>query len=77
VQVIDSDTSVFSPLNMICALRRNEIVAIQLDRSPGGAAEQKDNSADARTETPSNAAAIAAAPSVRAVGGLWATEGRT
>jgi KDO2-lipid IV(A) lauroyltransferase len=35
VQVIYSDTSVFSSLNMIRALRRNEIVAIQLDRSPG------------------------------------------
>lgn len=39
VQVIYSDTSVFSALNMIRALRQNEIVAIQLDRmlSLGGA----------------------------------------
>ena len=35
VQVIYSDTSVFSSLNMIRALRRNEIVAIQLDRPLG------------------------------------------
>jgi Kdo2-lipid IVA lauroyltransferase/acyltransferase len=35
VQVIYSDTSVLSSLNMIRALRRNEIVAIQLDRSQG------------------------------------------
>ena len=35
VRVIYSDTSVLSSLNMIRALRRNEIVAIQLDRSPG------------------------------------------
>ena len=35
VRVIYSDTSVFSSLNMIRALRRNEVVAIQLDRSPG------------------------------------------
>jgi len=34
VHVIYSDTSVFSALNMIRALRRNEVVAIQLDRSP-------------------------------------------
>ena len=33
VRVIYSDTSVFSSLNMIRALQRNEIVAIQLDRS--------------------------------------------
>jgi lauroyl/myristoyl acyltransferase len=33
VHVIYSDTSVFSSLNMIRALRRNEVVAIQLDRS--------------------------------------------
>jgi lauroyl/myristoyl acyltransferase len=32
VRVIYSDTSVFSALNMIRALRQNEIVAIQLDR---------------------------------------------
>ena len=32
VQVIYSDSSVFSSLNMIRALRRNEVVAIQLDR---------------------------------------------
>jgi lauroyl/myristoyl acyltransferase len=38
VRVIFSDTSVFSSLNMIRALRQNEIVAIQLDRmlGPGG-----------------------------------------
>lgn len=35
VRVIYSDTSVFSALNMIRALRANEIVAIQLDRTPG------------------------------------------
>ncbi len=35
VRVILSDTSVFSSLNMIRALRRNEIVAIQLDRMLG------------------------------------------
>jgi lauroyl/myristoyl acyltransferase len=35
VRVIYSDSSVFSSLNMIRALRRNEIVAIQLDRSLG------------------------------------------
>jgi KDO2-lipid IV(A) lauroyltransferase len=35
VRVIYSDTSVFSSLNMIRALRRNEIVALQLDRSLG------------------------------------------
>jgi lauroyl/myristoyl acyltransferase len=35
VRVIYSDTSVFSSLNMIRALQRNEIVAIQLDRSLG------------------------------------------
>jgi lauroyl/myristoyl acyltransferase len=35
VQVIYSDTSVLSSLNMIRALRRNEVVAIQLDRSLG------------------------------------------
>ena len=33
VQVIYSDSSVFSSLNMVQALRRNEVVAIQLDRS--------------------------------------------
>jgi KDO2-lipid IV(A) lauroyltransferase len=32
VQVIYSDSSVFSSLNMVRALRRNEVVAIQLDR---------------------------------------------
>jgi len=35
VRVIYSDTSVLSSLNMIRALRRNEIVAFQLDRSLG------------------------------------------
>jgi KDO2-lipid IV(A) lauroyltransferase len=35
VRVIYSDTSVFSSFNMIRALRNNEIVAIQLDRSVG------------------------------------------
>jgi KDO2-lipid IV(A) lauroyltransferase len=35
VRVIYSDTSVFSALNMIRALRDNEIVAIQLDRTLG------------------------------------------
>src|SRR5262249_59283063 len=35
VHVIYSDTSVFSSLNMIRALRRNEIVAMQLDRPLG------------------------------------------
>jgi lauroyl/myristoyl acyltransferase len=35
VRVIYSDTSVFSSLNMIRALQRNEIVAIQLDRALG------------------------------------------
>lgn len=35
VRVIYSDTSVFSSLNMIRALQRNEVVAIQLDRSLG------------------------------------------
>ena len=35
VRVIYSDTSVFSSLNMIRALRRNEVVAIQLDRPLG------------------------------------------
>lgn len=34
VRVIYSDSSVLSSLNMIGALRRNEIVAMQLDRSP-------------------------------------------
>jgi lauroyl/myristoyl acyltransferase len=33
VRVIYSDSSAFSSLNMIRALRRNEVVAIQLDRS--------------------------------------------
>jgi phosphatidylinositol dimannoside acyltransferase len=39
VRVIYSDSSVFSSLNMIRALRQNELVAIQLDRmlGPGGA----------------------------------------
>jgi lauroyl/myristoyl acyltransferase len=39
VRVLFSDSSVFSSLNMIRALRQNEIVAIQLDRmlGPGGA----------------------------------------
>ena len=35
VRVIYSDSSVFSSLNMIRALRRNEIVAMQLDRLMG------------------------------------------
>jgi len=35
VRVIYSDSSVFSSLNMIAALRRNEIVALQLDRTVG------------------------------------------
>ncbi len=35
VRVIYSDSSVFSSLNMIRALQRNEIIAIQLDRSLG------------------------------------------
>jgi lauroyl/myristoyl acyltransferase len=35
VRVIYSDTSVFSALNMIRALRANEVVAIQLDRTLG------------------------------------------
>ena len=35
VRVIYSDTSVFSSFNMIRALRRNEVVAIQLDRPVG------------------------------------------
>jgi lauroyl/myristoyl acyltransferase len=35
VHVLYSDTSVFSSLNMIRALQRNEIVAIQLDRALG------------------------------------------
>jgi KDO2-lipid IV(A) lauroyltransferase len=39
VRVLYSDSSVFSSLNMIRALRQNEIVALQLDRmsGPGGA----------------------------------------
>jgi len=39
VRVIYSDSSVFSSLNMIHALRQNEVVAMQLDRmvGPGGA----------------------------------------
>lgn len=39
VRVIYSDSSVFSSLNMIHALRENEVVAMQLDRmlGPGGA----------------------------------------
>ena len=35
VRVIYSDSSVFSSLNMIRALRNNEIIAIQLDRAEG------------------------------------------
>ncbi|HVM97605.1 MAG TPA: lysophospholipid acyltransferase family protein [Candidatus Acidoferrales bacterium] len=35
VRVIYADSSVFSSLNMIRALRNNEIVALQLDRSAG------------------------------------------
>ncbi|MGH7898828.1 MAG: lysophospholipid acyltransferase family protein [Candidatus Binatia bacterium] len=35
MKVIFSDSSVFSAFNMIRALRRNEILAIQLDRAPG------------------------------------------
>jgi KDO2-lipid IV(A) lauroyltransferase len=35
VRVLYSDSSVFSSLNMIHALRQNEIVALQLDRSSG------------------------------------------
>ena len=35
VRIIYSDSSVFSSLNMIRALQRNEVVAIQLDRSAG------------------------------------------
>jgi lauroyl/myristoyl acyltransferase len=35
VQVIFSDSSVFSAFNMIRALRRNEILAIQIDRGNG------------------------------------------
>lgn len=35
VRVIYSDSSVFSSLNVIRALRHNEIVAMQLDRAPG------------------------------------------
>jgi KDO2-lipid IV(A) lauroyltransferase len=35
IKVIYSDRSVFSSLNMIRALRQNEIVAIQLDRTAG------------------------------------------
>ena len=35
VRVIYSDSSVFSSLTMVRALRRNEVVAIQLDRSQG------------------------------------------
>ncbi len=38
VHVLYSDSSVFSSLNMIRALRRNEIVAIQLDRPLGAGA---------------------------------------
>jgi KDO2-lipid IV(A) lauroyltransferase len=39
VRIIYSDSSVFSSLNMINALRNNEVVAMQLDRmlGPGGA----------------------------------------
>ncbi len=36
VRVIYTDSSVFSAFNMIRALRRNEILAIQIDRSNGG-----------------------------------------
>jgi lauroyl/myristoyl acyltransferase len=36
VNIIYSDSSVFSSLNMVRALRRNEIVALQLDRMLGG-----------------------------------------
>jgi KDO2-lipid IV(A) lauroyltransferase len=35
VHIIYSDSSVFSPLNMIRALQRNEVVAMQLDRMMG------------------------------------------
>jgi predicted LPLAT superfamily acyltransferase len=35
VQIVLSDESVFSSLRLIRALRRNEIVAIQLDRTAG------------------------------------------
>ena len=38
VRVILSDSSVFSAFNMIRALRRNEILAIQFDRGAGGPA---------------------------------------
>jgi len=37
VRVIYTDSSVFSAFNMIRALRRNEILAIQIDRGNGGA----------------------------------------
>ncbi len=37
VRVIYSDTSVFSSLTLLSALRRNEVVALQLDRLPPGA----------------------------------------
>ena len=40
VRVIYSDSSVFSSLNMVQALRRNEVVAIQIDR-PLGAGETR------------------------------------
>lgn len=36
MRVLLSDSSVYSPFNMLRALRRNEIVALQLDRPPGG-----------------------------------------
>jgi KDO2-lipid IV(A) lauroyltransferase len=35
VRILYSDSSVFSSLNMIRALQRNEVVALQLDRSAG------------------------------------------
>jgi KDO2-lipid IV(A) lauroyltransferase len=41
VNIIYSDSSVFSSLNMIRALRRNEIVALQLDRMLGGERSQR------------------------------------
>jgi Kdo2-lipid IVA lauroyltransferase/acyltransferase len=36
LRVLHSDSSVYSPFNMLRALRRNEIVGLQLDRPPGG-----------------------------------------
>ena len=41
VRVIYTDSSVFSAFNMIRALRRNEILAIQIDRGNGGADSAK------------------------------------